>query len=43
MAGGNNANWGKKGSYIGIFFVIFVLFILMLIWVYNMNADFLPK
>lgn len=38
---GTNNNWGKKGSAIGIIFVLFVLFISLLIWVYNMNGEFL--
>ncbi len=38
---GSNQNWGKKGSCLGLFFVAFALFIILLIWVYNKNGTFL--
>jgi hypothetical protein len=38
----NNQNWGSKGKAIGIVFLIFVLFVVLLIWVYGMNQNFLP-
>ena len=40
MATGNN--WGKKGSALGIVFLVFLLFFILLIWVYQKNGEFLP-
>ena len=38
MSGGHDQNWGKKGSCLGQFIVAFLLFIILLIWVYNKNG-----
>jgi hypothetical protein len=40
---GNSHNYGKKGAVIGKIFVGFVLFIILLIWVYSKNQNFLPN
>lgn len=40
---GNNINWGKKGSMIGLAFVFFVLFVILCIWLYQKNMEFLPQ
>lgn len=34
-------NWGKKGSCLGKFAIGFIMFILLLIWVYMKNGEFL--
>ena len=38
---GNNQNWGKKAAGIGKFAIAFFLFIIMLIWIYYKNGNFL--
>ena len=35
MSEGNNQNWGKKGACLGQFLVAFLLFMVLLIYVYN--------
>jgi hypothetical protein len=35
---GSDVNYGKKGSCFGLFVLFFFLFILLLVWVYNMNS-----
>ncbi len=35
MSGGSNQNWGRKGSCLGQFFLVFLLFIILLIYLYN--------
>jgi len=37
--GGTNQNWGKKGSALGIFAVVVILFVILLIYVYNHPAN----
>lgn len=37
MSGGNDQNWGKKGSCLSQFLIAFLLFIILLIWVYWKN------
>jgi len=39
MAEGNNKDWGKKGWYIGVFFVGLITFAILWIWVYGMNQN----
>jgi hypothetical protein len=39
----NNQNWGKKGAALGIVFLVFALFVILLIWVYMKNQNFLPN
>jgi hypothetical protein len=39
MAEGNNKDWGKKGWYIGVFFVALITFAILWIWVYGMNQN----
>lgn len=39
MSEGNNQDWGKKGSCIGQVAIMFLLFIILLIWVYNKNSN----
>ena len=37
MSGGTNQNWDKKGTGIAKFAIAFILFVIMLIWIYNKN------
>ncbi len=32
-------NWGKKGACLGQFAVALILFVILLIWVYNKNGN----
>lgn len=35
-------DFGNKGAFFGKFLVTVILFIIMLIWIYNKNSHFLP-
>ena len=39
MSGGENLNWGKKGACLGKFLVALILFVCLLIYVYNHGAN----
>jgi len=39
MSEGQNIKWGKKGACLGKFAVAFMLFICLLIYVYNHSAN----
>ena len=39
MSGGNNNNYGKKGACLTQFIVMFILFVVLLIWLYNSNPS----
>lgn len=37
-----NSDYGRKGAIFGKIILTIILFIIMLIWIYNMNGRFLP-
>lgn len=37
MSEGNNQNWSKKGACLGQFLITFLLFVILLIWLYQKN------
>ncbi len=37
-----NSDYGRKGAIFGKIILTIILFIIMLIWIYNMNGSFLP-
>ncbi len=41
--GPEEINYDKKGNKMIWFFVYFTLFIIMLIWIYNKNFQYLPN
>jgi len=39
----NNNDFGRKGTIFGVIMLTIILFIIMLIWIYNKNGTFLPN
>jgi len=39
MSEGENIKWGKKGSCLAAFLIAIIFFIIMLIYIYNHNAN----
>jgi hypothetical protein len=37
-----NSDYGKKGAFFGKFMLTIILFIILLIWIYNKNGHFVP-
>jgi len=37
----DDLNYGGKGAFFGKFLLYFALFIILVIWIYNKNGDFL--
>ncbi len=37
-----SSNYGRKGAIFGKILLTIILFIIMLIWIYNKNGHFLP-
>ncbi len=38
----SNSDYGRKGSIFGKVVLTIILFIIMLIWIYNKNGHFVP-